>query len=65
MLGYLFFVGPSDKNTAWTTSRPARSKLGADDWTQVRPYDGHDARDHRAPGRSRLRALRLNDFKPG
>ncbi|KGH16456.1 glucarate dehydratase [Comamonas thiooxydans] len=35
MLGYLFFVGPSDK-TGLDYVKPGEDKLGTDDWTQVR-----------------------------
>ena len=35
MLGYLFFVGPSEK-TGLDYVKPGEDKLGHDDWTQVR-----------------------------
>lgn len=35
MLGYLFFVGPSDK-TGLDYVKPGEDKLSTDDWTQVR-----------------------------
>ena len=35
MLGYLFFVGPSDQ-TDLAYVKPGEDKLGTDDWTQVR-----------------------------
>ena len=48
MLGYLFFVGDRRK-----TDLPYRSEPdAADDWIRLRHEPAHDARGHRAAGRS-------------
>ncbi|GGH61007.1 glucarate dehydratase [Comamonas phosphati] len=62
MLGYLFFVGPSDK-TDLAYVKPGEDPLGSDDWTQVRHMTAMDPAAIVRQAEAAHARYGFNDFK--
>ena len=62
MLGYLFFVGPSDK-TDLPYVKPGEDKLGSDAWTQVRHQEAMTPESIVRQAEATYERYGFNDFK--
>lgn len=62
MLGYLFFVGPSDK-TGLDYVKPGEDQLGSDDWTQVRHMEAMTPETIVRQAEAAYARYGFNDFK--